>query len=346
MAEYISFQPSDYFNTLLYDGNNSTQALTGVGFQPDATWIKSRNNTDNHALYDAVRGATETLYPNDNDAEATNANSLTSFDADGFTCGDANIVNGGTGRIYASWNWKAGTTSGLSGGTITPSSYSINTTSGFGIYTWAGTGVAGTIAHGLGVTPKMVILKSTTHDSYWFVYHNGIAADAETDYLNLNDTTAAGDSATIWNDTAPTSSVFSVGTNTDVNGSGRTYVAYVFADVKGYSKFGSYVGNGNADGTFVYTGFRPAFVMVKKTNGAEGWYMYDDKRAGYNADNNILFANSDSAEDTTDTVDLLSNGFKWRATGGAYNGSSGEYIYMAFAESPLVSSNSKPGTAR
>ena len=346
MAAYISFQPSDYFNTLLYDGNNSTQALTGVGFQPDATWIKSRNNTDNHALYDAVRGATETLYPNDNAIEATNANSLTSFDADGFTCGDANIVNGGTGRIYASWNWKAGTTSGLSGGTITPSSYSINTTSGFGIYTWAGTGVAGTIAHGLGVTPKMVILKSTTHDSYWFVYHNGIAADAETDYLNLNDTTAAGDSATIWNDTAPTSSVFSVGTNTDVNGSGRTYVAYVWADVKGYSKFGSYTGNGNADGAFVYTGFRPAYLFVKQVAEARSWNQFDFKRSPANVVNDQLVLNSTAINEEKTMCDFVSNGFKARATDDGINKSAQQYIYAAFAEFPIVSSNSKAGTAR
>ena len=347
MAAYISFQPTDFFNPVTYIGDESGQTIT-TGFQPDFIWIKTRNATYNHQLVDAVRGNTKYLKSNLAEVESTTTDAVTSFVSTGFTLGadTPGWVNQNSKEIV-SWNWKAGTTSGITGGTITPSSYSINTTSGFGIYTWAGTGVAGTIAHGLGVTPKMVILKCTTHDNYWMVYHNGVAADAETDYLNLNDATAAVDNATIWNDTAPTSSVFSIGTNTDVNGSGRDYVAYVFADVKGYSSFNSYTGNGNADGSFIYTGFRPSFVMVKASAAATGWYMFDDKRLGYNPKNGSLYANSTAVEiSSTLWVDLLSNGFKFRNAEVDINASGVNFVYMAFAKFPLVSSNSKAGTAR
>jgi hypothetical protein len=344
---YISFQPSDFFNTLLYDGNNSTQALTGVGFQPGFCWIKSRNNTDNHALYDAVRGATKTIYSNDQAAEVTNANGLTSFDADGFTCGDANIVNGGTGRIYFSLSWKAGTTTGIdtTGSTITPSAYSFNQTNGFSIVQYTGNDTAGAkVPHGLGVAPKMVIIKSTSSTNYWVVGH---ASAGWTHYAYLNTNGAVSADATRFNDTAPDSVNVTLGSGGNTNGSGgdSPFIMYSFAPIKGFSAISQYRGNGNTDGPFVETGFRPAFVMIKY-DAAGNWYMFNNKALGYNPDNEMQYADLGNAEGTTDAIDFLSNGFKLRHTDTGYNANNETYYYIAFADFPFVSSNSKACVAR
>jgi hypothetical protein len=342
MAYSVINKPSDYFNTKLYTGNGSTQSITGVGFQPDLVWIKQRNGTGYHNTYDAVRGSTERLQPNVTDAEVTVATSLTSFDSDGFSLGSNGDTNGSSNTTVA-WNWLgANGTASNTDGSIT-STVSANTTSGFSIVSYTGNGTAGaTIGHGLGAVPKMFITKRLDAVSEWRVYNEATGANY---LLQLNLTSAAIDNAT-WNDTAPTSSVFSVSSTGDVNASGGTYIAYCFADVQGFSKFGSYTGNGNSDGTFVYTGFKPAWVMTKRTDSTGNWLMYDNKRIGYNPSNYFLYPNLSNVEDTANSewLDLYSNGFKIRATSATVNGSGNSYIYMAFAEQPLVGDN--PATAR
>ena len=347
MAAYISFQPTDNFKTHLFTGTGASNAQTfpeTTAMQPDIVWIKNRDAADFHVFANSISGATKYVETNDSLVQTTNAESVKSFDSDGFTVGTQNEVNTNT-EDFVSWNWKMGTTSGIGGSpSITPTAYSFNAAAGQSIIQYTGTGVAGTLPHGLGATPQMIIVRNLAGGYNWMVYHEAMNSAGR--QLKLNTSGAWTLVTTIWNNTLPTASLFSVGTNSETNQSADTLLAYCFTSIKGYSKFGKYVGNGNADGTFVYTGFRPSWVLIKAYEDAEGWYMYDDKRAGYNADNNILFANSDSVEDTTDTVDLLSNGFKLRATGGAYNGSGYNYSYSAFAEFPFVSSNSKAGVAR
>jgi hypothetical protein len=341
-------KPTDYFNTILWSGNSSTNALTGVGFQPDWVWVKERSSISNHQTYDAVRGTTKQLEPNNSGAEGTISTGITSFDTDGFTVGNNSDLNS-SGETYVGFNWKASNATAVSNtdGSIT-SNVSPNTTAGFSIVTFTANGTAGaTIGHGLGVAPSMIILKDRSSASHnWFIYHKSLGA---TKYLRLDETDGANTLTAIWNDTEPTSSVFTLGDNANVNTNTNNIVAYCFAEKKGYSKFGSYTGNGNADGSFIFTGFKPAWVMVKKSSGTNAWLIHDIKRSPLNAMDNQLFANTNGAEDTTSTnnnFDFLSNGFKARNTGDAYNGSGGTYIYMAFAEQPLVGTNNIPATAR
>jgi len=342
MAAYISFQPSDFFTPKLYTGTGSEITVTGVGFQPDFTWLKDRSAIQHHQLYDSARGAGEVIYSNLINAEGTVTQQLKSWTSDGYVIGTDGSVNTNT-NLYASWNWKGGTTSGLTGGTITPSAYSINTTSGFGVYHYNCTGANANIAHGLGAAPEMLITKSLGDTSPWAVWHTGIA---NTEYLVLNTTAAKATGAAMWNSTSPTSTLFYLGTDGQTNGTGKNNVMYAFASVKGYSKFGSYEGNGNVDGPFIYTGFRPGFVMIKNIDGVEGWDMYDIKRNPGNLTDNKLKADSSVAEevDSTVAIDILSNGFKIRTTSTEINLSTA--VYAAFAEFPLVSSNSKAGVAR
>jgi len=342
MAYSTISKPSLHFNTKLYTGNGSTQSITGVGFQPDWVWLKKRNSTADHGLYDAVRGVTKQLYSNDAAAEATNANSLTAFGTDGFSIGTSSMINGNS-DTFASWNWKAnGAGSANTDGTIN-STVSANTTAGFSIVKYTGTGSVATVGHGLGAAPKMMLIRILEDPNDWQVYHQSIG---NTHKLNLNTTEGSSDQINRWNDTSPTSSVFTLGTHSSVNASGPTYIAYCFAEKKGYSKFGSYTGNDNADGTFVYTGFKPAWVMTKYYSGSgHGWHMQDNKRDGFNYNNHRLFANTSGAEETSVRMDLLSNGFKYRDNDG--NGNGFNYIYMAFAESPFVNSaGAVPNNAR
>ena len=347
MAAYISFQPSDFFSTKLYTGTGSSNAITGLGFQPDFTWIKNRSAADNHLLFDAVRGVTKFIPSNLTTGETTNAESLKTFDSYGFTVGTYGDVNTNT-ENFASWNWKAGTTTGIAGSpSITPTAYSFNTTSGCSILTYTGTGATATLPHGLGVAPDLIMTKELdTGGNDWGVYHQAMG---NTKKLSLNTTGAVGISSTYWNDTSPTSTLFTVSTNTQSNGSGTDYVAYYFVGKKGYSKFGSYIGNQNTDGTFVYTGFRPAYLMIRQQNpsGGESWFISDDKRQGFNPMNDHFYADDAAIGNTTGSfVDLLSNGFKLRTTSSSWNSSTNPMLYWAFAEFPLVSSNSKAGTAR
>jgi len=354
MAYTTIKKPSDYFNTKLYTGDGtSNQAITGVGFQPDFTWIKIRSNSHFHNLFDVIRGVNKALVTDDSGAEHTDDQYgwLSSFDSDGFTTQDGSDVThwsvNKSGDTYASWNWLADNTSGSSNtdGSIT-STVSANTTSGFSIVTYSGNSTAGaTVGHGLGATPGMIIVKGRDAVINWQVYHQAIG---NTNYLELDTTDASTASSARWNNTTPTSTVFTLGTGTGVN-AGFDYVAYCFAEKKGFSKFGSYTGNGNSDGTFVYTGFKPAFLIRKRTDSAVAWYLHDNKRDGYNVTQKWLSPNDSDAESTTQVelrVDFLSNGFKMRDPNGAANASGGSYIYMAFAENPLVGTNNIPATAR
>ena len=338
-------KPNLHFNTKLYTGTGSSNAVTGVGFQPDWVWIKSRSQTVNHYGFDAVRGATKGLSQNITNAESTRDSTwFNSFDSDGFTIGsEANINNNSS--TYASWNWLANNTSGSSNtdGSIT-STVSANTTSGFSIVSYTGTGANATVGHGLGVAPSFVIIKDRDNAISWVVSGDNIGWNKN---MYLNDTSAI-QTANHFQDTAPTSSLMYLSTDAAVNGSSRNYIMYCFAEKKGFSKFGSYTGNGNADGTFVYTGFKPAFVMVKQTNTTRYWSTFDNKRDGFNPTNRPLFPNaSDQESDSINYYhDILSNGFKWRTNTTVMNESGGTYVYMAFAENPIVGSNNIPATAR
>jgi len=339
-------KPTDYFNTLLHTGDGTDgRAITGVGFQPDWCWFKARNTAYENQVYDVVRGATKRLVTNDTTAEGTQTNGLQSFDSDGFTVGNGNGTNVNA-VTYASWNWLAGgTASSNTDGSIT-STVSANTTSGFSIVSYTGNGTAGaTVGHGLGSIPQVVITKERNGTAWWGGY---FASLGNTKSIYLNQTNAADTSVQFWNNTSPTSSVFTVGNNSISNRAvgGSTYIAYCFAEKKGFSKFGSYTGNGNADGTFVYTGFKPAFVLVKLSSGADDWQILDNKRNTFNVMNEYLLPNSSSITITNNVVDFLSNGFKLRTSAGSWNPSGGTFIYMAFAESPLVGTNNIPATAR
>ncbi len=348
MAYTTINKSTDYFNTKLYAGTGSTHNVTGVGFQPDWTWIKSRTDTGNHRIYDAVRGATKTIYSNLTNEEGTNTNGLSSFDSDGFTV-NTNTQSNGSGNNFASWNWKAnGQGSSNTDGSINTTYTSANTTAGFSIVKYTGNGSAGaTVGHGLGVAPKMIITKKTSSTSGWQVGHESIGWGNGV-YLNTTDATSSDSGA--WNSVAPSSSVFTLGTSSYTNTSGQTYIAYCFAEKQGYSKFGSYIGNGNADGTFVYTGFKPAFFMLKRTDGAgDKWRLWDNTRSPFNVVDDSLAPNESSVEydDVSVSLDFVSNGAKMRMSGGgAGNGSGETYIYMAFAETPLVGTNGVTAKAR
>ena len=343
MAYSTIDKPTDYFNTVLYTGNGGSQNITGVGFSPDWVWLKGRNNANNHNLNDTVRGVNKQLYADINNAETTATTHLTAFDSDGFTLGNDGAVNGSS-DTYVSWNWKAGgSASSNSNGSIT-SSVSANTTAGFSIVTYTGNGTAGaTVGHGLGSIPQWIIVKVRNTTNEWVVYHTSLGA---TKFIEMNSAGASQTNSTRFNDTEPTSSVFSLGTAAGLNTSSDTHVAYCFAEKKGYSKFGSYTGNGNADGTFVYTGFRPAWVMVKRTDSGNSWCIFDNKRPGFNETNQYLLAEDSRAELTDMGFEILSNGFKLRQTFNSVNGSGASYIYLAFAESPFVNSNGVPNNAR
>ena len=343
-------KPSDYFNTKLFTGNGSSgHAISGVGFQSDWTWIKNRSaGNSNHRITDAVRGVTKEIYSDLTAAEATNTNGLTAFGSDGFTVGSNGDYNN-NGSAIVSWNWKAnGAGSANTDGDIA-STVSVNTTSGFSIVSYTGNGSAGaTVGHGLGSLCKFIIIKRLNSTNDWEIGSTALGWDK---HLYFN-TGAANTSSNRWQSTAPTNSVFYLGPAAGNNASSSPLIAYCFSEKQGYSKFGSYVGNGNADGTFVYTGFSPAFVMVKRTNGANSWNIKDNRRNNASTSFNInprnatLLPNDSAADQDANALDFLSNGFKNRSTGNDVNNASGSYIYMAFAENPFTSSTGTPVTAR
>jgi hypothetical protein len=333
----------DYFNTVLYTGNGSTQSITGVGFQPDLVWVKSRNDAFNHANWDIVRGTSNALQTSTTSAEQT-LEGVTSFDSDGFTLSTAASANSNT-KTFVSWNWLADNTSGSSNtdGSIT-STVSANTTSGFSIVSW--TGNSGTVGHGLGQKPACIIVKSRQSVNNWVVVHQGLGSMSG-NVLVLNSTGAASGGGA--GQVEPTANVFTITSGLAANDNN---IGYVFAEKQGFSKFGSYTGNGSSDGPFVYTGFRPGFFMIKRTDTTTNWIMYDTVRQPYNTTNpGPIYANLSSAEESNVTLtafDILSNGFKTRNTSSwaESNASGGTYIYMAFAGNPLVTSTGIPTTAR
>jgi len=354
MAYSSIVKPSDYFNTVLYTGNGGTQTISGVGFQPDFTWVKGRDYAYYHYLQDAIRGSQKILYTNNNDAQATITAGISAWNADGYVTGSQGALNY-NGRTFVAWNWKCETgVSGTTTGSGSERSYSgrVNTTAGISIINYAGNSTSGhTIPHNLGATPKIIILKNMGDAGDWIV-HVGALNDPEK-VLSLNSTAAGTNFNAGFNSTNPTSSVFTLGNSVAVNDDNQQYIAYSFAEKTGYSRFGSYTGNGNADGTFVYTGFKPAFVLAKKTNEANtSWIMLDDKRlTSFNPIEVRTFANLTSAEDDIDAdyCDFVSNGFKIRKDDNNINDADDSYIYMAFAENPLVANSGTdgvPATAR
>ena len=360
MAYTTIDDPSAHFHTQLYTGNrSSTQTITNDAnagdFKPDWVWIKQRNDTvaHSHNLIDSSRGVTKHMYSNTTDAEQTISNGLTSFNTDGFSIANNPALNQPDRDVnYVAWQWKAngGTTSSDSNGSIT-STVQANTNAGFSIVTYTGNATSGaTVGHGLGKAPSWYICKRRSNTGHWEVYHEGNTSAPQTEHIRLSATSATEDSNEYWNDTAPTSSVFSLGNHVNVNENANTYVAYCFAEIKGYSKFGKYTGNGSQNGTFVYTGFKPAWIMAKRTDAAKNWYIADSARSPNNVNKAHLVANSSDAEDTsgdaTDSYfDILSNGFKLRQDFSHLNASGAEHIYMAFAEHPFVSSKGVPVTA-
>ena len=340
---YTSINKSSLnFTNKLFTGNNTSgHAITGVGFQPDMVWFRNRSSQQNWRAFDVIRGATYRLVPNEGSVNAAEAQQLQAFGADGFTVGADGSVNGNTEAMSA-YCWKAGGSASANTDGSINSTVSVNTTAGFSIVKWTGSGANATIGHGLGATPNVVIVKNLGATENWVNFHTPFGP---TKYVKLNDTSAEATSSDVWNNTAPTSSVFYVGSNSATNQSGNDMIAYCFTDKTGYSKFGKYVGNGNADGTFVYTGFKPKMVIVKEYNGSGNWIVKNDYYDNQN--DHYVLVNEVDAETSGAVVgfDLLSNGFKLRGTAGDSNGSSASILYMAFGQS-IVGSNNIPCTAR
>ena len=343
MAYTTIDKSSLHFNTVQWTGNASTNAITGVGFRPDWIWGKSHTSGYSHQLYDVLRGATYALKTNGDAAQETLSTGLTSFDSDGFTLGSNTNINA-SGHTVTAWNWKAGTTgSGTTGGSGTAKSYSysVNTTSGFSIVKYEGNGTNNhQIPHHLGAVPKMIIFKNEQNGYGWDVYHDVSMGNAKRMYLSASNAEAS--ATNFLNSTTPTSTYINLGDAGHTNHSGTSHIAYVFAEKTGYSKFGSYTGNGNADGTFVYLGFKPHFFLIKRVDSAEDWIMTDSKR-GYPQTWNYVLASTNAAEASGLPYDFLSNGVKFR--GATQNVSGATFLYMAFGQS-LVGSNNVPCTAR
>jgi len=351
MAYTTIDDPGLFFDVNLWTGNSTTpRAFTGVGFQGDFLWIKSRNEGTDFELNDSVRGVSKYINSNTAIVEGTETQGLISFDTDGYTLGDANYWNW-TAKTFVGWCWKAGTTVVPSGGTITPSACSFNTTTGFGIYKYTGTGSAATIAHGLTHAPEIMLVKSIDTTAHTWGCYNNTAGNGM--MLVLNNTAAeVGPDAQYWNSTSPTTTLFSVGTDSYQNQSGTQYVAYCFSSIKGFSHCGGYTGNGNANGTFVYCGFRPAWLMIKCNSAAgNSWNIYDHKRPTTyygNVVTELLEADTSNVTLTNSSfdIDLLSNGFKCMGNESGINQNAAEYSYLAFAEAPFSNSNSVPCNAR
>ena len=339
MAYTTIDDPELYFQVKTYSGTGSSLALTFDGtndMQPDWVWFKRRDGSANHHAYDSVRGVTKALVPNDTDSETGGSQEGTlyfsSFDSDGFTLAGGNYNNSNkSGQTYVAWNWKE------------------SPTAGFDIVSYTGNNTVRTISHNLSAVPKWMIFKERDGTGNWIIYHGKNTSAPETDLLLLNTTTATIDDASAFNDTAPTSSVFTLGDGDgggDNNQNGLSMIGYIFAEKQGFSKFGSYTGNGNSDGTYVHLGFRPAWIMIKRTDSTGQWFMHDNKRVTFNVDNKYLAAQDNASEQTFTALDKLASGFKLRTSGTGYNASGGTYIYMAFAESPFVNSNGVPTNAR
>jgi len=350
MAAYTTIDnPELYFQTKLYTGTGSAQSITLDGdenMQPDWVWCKVRSQSDNHAIFDSVRGGQKQLRSNSTDAELTRTNAISSFDSDGWSMGSQPEMNSNT-ETYVAWCWKAGTSftndaSATSIGSI-DSAGSFSNDSGISIVSYTGTGSNGTVKHGLSTAPKIIIFKTRTRsDLDWNVGSDMLGWG---NFININ-TNSAQQTHNLFQDTAPTSSIFYLSGDAGVNDSGGNYIAYCFAEKQGFSSIGSYKGNASTNGTMVWTGTRPAYVIQKVTDTTSNWNVYDNKRNTFNPHDKLFYADTTSAEVTHTSMDFLSNGFKLRTTDGALNGSGNNYIYMAFAEAPFVNSKGVPCNAR
>ena len=340
--------PQKQFNTVLYTGDNSTSnAITGLGFQPDFVWIKVRNDTNaySNAMFDTSRGRAKSIFSDNNRVENTSSSTqdLVSFDSDGFTVGTSyNTGSNLSGKNHVAWCWKVngGTTASNTDGSIT-TTVQVNDKAGISIIQYAGSSSAQTLGHGLSKAPVFLIVKALNNDNNLTVYHQGLPSpNTSRIYLNNNSAYDTG-GGTTWNSTSPTSSVIHIGTNGNSNYSGRDYICYAFAEIEGYSSFGSYVGNGNADGPFIYTGFRPALVTTRRIDGTGSWLPHDDARNTFNPVDLILQWDAANAEfsDANNKVDFLSNGFKVRSSNAGINGNGNDYIYIAFASVPFKYNN-------
>ena len=330
--------PKDYFKAVDYSGNGSTLSITSVDWKPDLVWIKPINAADNHHLYDIVRGPQKGLFPNSTSGELTASTTLTSFNTTGFTVGSDSGVNG-SGRNFVAWNWKgSNTTVSNTSGSIT-STVSSNPDAGISVLTYTGNGTTGaTVGHGLGKAPDFYWVRWRNNTSNFHTYHSHIGA---TKGLILNSTDAEATNAGFWNNTAPTSSVFSLGYYGGSNANGGLFSAVCFTEIEGFSSFGGWRGNGNSDGPFVYTGHLPQFLLIKRLDSVGNWVIFDTIRNRYNLTNYMLFPNTSEAQDSTGYVDLLSNGFKWRSTNGTWNASGGRYVYASFAFNPFKYANAR-----
>ena len=352
MAYTTIDDPEKYFKPVKYVGNLLQHPVEGFNHQPDWLWFKNADTTNSHNLLDSTRGTDKTLEgTNNNNAEGDTTTRLDSFDSDGFTVETDPSVNGNNNEIVVfSWAANGGSVTNVAESGDNPGfSRQTNTTSGFSIIKYTGTGAVGTIAHGLGIVPDFIIIKRLENADNWRTY-DSVGGGTKAMRLNLNG--AHGSSSSFYNDTDATSSVFTVGTNSEINGDAETYIAYVFGSVKGYSKIGSYVGNGNADGPLVYTGFKPSWVMVKKSNGgSHDWYIqygnttFDDVSQAANPVKSSLIANSSGAKATENSMDFVNDGFKLRTSGNGHNTSGHTYLYVAFAQNPFVNSNGVPSNS-
>ena len=350
MAAYTTIDdPGLFYKTVIYTGNAGTQTISGVGFQPDLVWTKKRNSTGSHNLIDSVRAATKEINSNTANAEVTSGSGLTAFTSDGFSLSNDSNYNGS--NTYLSWNWNAGTTSGIAGSpSITPTGYSFNQTSGFSIIHFTGNERGGaTIPHGLGVAPHFILTKSLDSGSDWGAFHQKADPTAPEDKaFKFNSTAGVTDQVAMWNDTAPSATLVTLGTE-DRSNDADPMIAYCFAPKQGFSKFGSYVGNGNADAPFVYTGFRPKFLIIKEHDSTNNWVLWDDQRNPINEGTHCALTPNGFAVDNCNTgylvMDFLSNGFKYTDTNAIANTAGQDYMYIAFAHSPFVNSSGVAGNA-
>ena len=359
MAYTTIDDPSAHFHTQLFTGDDNADRLitndaNAGDFRPDLLWLKNRSSVSSQCIFDSSRLAssesTVMLRANGTGAEEDKVDRFGGFETDGFTVDGNDVDTNADGDLFVAWQWKAngGTrTTNTESGNDPAGGYQANTTAGFSIVDYTGTGATGTMAHGLGAVPHLMIIKNREIVGSWLVYHHKNTSAPETDILELQANNATYDNVAYWNDTAPTSSVFTINTSNDANKDADGIIAYLWTEIQGYSKFGGYTGNGNADGPFVYTGFKPRFVLVKCSNLVESWYIWDTTRSTFNLADDILNPNVSNAESVNAdrAIDSLSNGFKLRGTNTATNGDGDTYIYAAFAHQPFVTSGGVPCTA-